>query len=151
MATLPLRADLQDVPATQGIDPLEQFRVRGEKIKEELLHVGETFPLKSIQVAEMLGINPMTVRRMRVQRRLLAVSGAQGYLFPAWQFSTYSVLPGLAEVLNALEFKDEWTPLLFLCSGDRHLEGDTPLERLQAGDIGAVIAAASAYGQHNPA
>jgi hypothetical protein len=151
MAILPLKADLRDVPATEGIDPLEQFRIEGEEVKRELLHFGDTFPLKLGEVARLLNVSTEKVNRQRVQRQLLAVSGKRSYLFPAWQFSEHSVLPGLVEVLKALEFTDEWTSLLFLCSGDPHLKGDTPLERLQKGDLNAVIAAARVYGRHNPA
>jgi hypothetical protein len=128
-------------------DPLAKFREKGEPFKQQLLSYQGRPAVNSTEVAHLLSVTSEEVRRQRAQHKLVAVVAANGrYLFPLWQFCDGVGIPGLPEVLAALEFPDEWTTLLFLRSGDPRLEGDTPLERLQAGDIEAVVAAAKAYG-----
>jgi len=44
-----------------------------------------------------------------------------------------------------------WTQMLFLLTGDIRLEGATPLEKLQKGEIEPVVLAAKCYGSHSAA
>ena len=133
------------------VDPLMVYRLKGTVLKQELLKDQGLPPFSSEQVAENLGMSREAVNKRRRKGQLVAVSvGKRGYQYPAWQFQDGQVLRGLREVLQALGSVGEWTPILFLCSGDPMLDGETPLERLKQGDIDAAIAAAQRYGKANP-
>ena len=129
-------------------DPLAAARFKGVQVKHELLY-GDGQPLTSEEVAQLLHITRQAVDKRRSKGQVLGVSlGRRGYLYPAWQFQQGQVLPGLERVLAALKDYDPWTQLMFMKTGDVRLDGATPLERLQAGDIDAVVWAAECYGTH---
>ncbi|MBE9018944.1 hypothetical protein IQ272_22875 [Chroococcidiopsidales cyanobacterium LEGE 13417] len=132
-------------------DPLAAARFKGVQVKHELLY-GDGQPLTSEEVAQLLHITRQAVDKRRSKGQLLGVSlGRRGYFYPAWQFQQGRVLPGLERVLAALKDYDPWTQLMFMKTGDVRLDGATPLERLQAGDIDAVVWAAECYGTHGAA
>ncbi|MGF1601621.1 MAG: hypothetical protein ACFCU8_06310 [Thermosynechococcaceae cyanobacterium] len=132
-------------------DPLAVHRLNGLPIKQKLLSYQGHSPLRSEQVANLLNMSREAVNKRRRNGQLVAVSfGRRGYQYPSWQFQEGKVLPGLKEVLQALDAEGEWTPLLFLCSGDPSLKGDTPIDRLREGHVEAVVMAARNYGKANP-
>lgn len=132
-------------------DPLAAARLKGVQVKHELLY-GDGQPLTSEEVASLLHITRQAVDKRRSKGQLLGVSlGRRGYLYPTWQFQAGQVLPGLERVLASLKDYDPWTQLMFLRTGDVRLDGATPLERLQAGDIDAVVWAAECYGTQGAA
>ncbi|MUL39270.1 hypothetical protein [Gloeocapsopsis dulcis] len=127
-------------------DPLAAARFKGVQVKRELLY-GDGQPLKSEEVAQLLHVTRQAVDKRRSKGQLLGLSlGRRGYLYPAWQFQAGQVLPGLERVLASLKDYDPWTQLMFLKTGDVRLDGATPLERLQAGEVDAVVWAAECYG-----
>jgi len=129
-------------------DPLTSARLRGQQIKTELLYKDDN-PLSSEQVGALLRISRQAVDKRRNQGKLLGLSlGRRGYLYPSWQFQEGEVLGGLDKILTALEEYDDWTKLMFFQTGDLRLDGKTPLECLQAGEIDNVILAAQCYGKH---
>lgn len=132
-------------------DPLAAARLRGVQIKHELLYEdGE--PLRSEQVAEFLKITRQAVDKRRSKLQLLAITtGRRGYLYPLVQFQDQGVVPGLDRVLQALKDYSPWTQLMFLKSGDIHLEGKTPLDCLKAGEVEQVVWAAQQYGEQGAA
>jgi hypothetical protein len=132
-------------------DPLAVARLRGMKVKQELLH-GDGSPLKSEEVAQLLGISRQAVDKRRSKGQLLAVSlGKRGYFYPLWQFQAGEVLPGIDLVLATLAKFDAWTQLMFMKTGDIRLNDRTPLDCLISGDVDEVVAAARCYGEPNPA
>jgi hypothetical protein len=132
-------------------DPLVGARLRGMKVKQELLY-SDGQPLRSEEVAQLLGISRQAVDKRRNKGQLLAVSlGKRGYFYPLWQFHDGGVLPGLDLVLAALAKFDAWTQLMFIKTGDLRLDHLTPLECLLAGNIDPVLTAAACYGEPNPA
>jgi hypothetical protein len=132
-------------------DPLASARLKGMKVKEELLYSSGQ-PLRSEEVAQLLGISRQAVDKRRSKGQLLAVSlGKRGYFYPLWQFRDGGVLTGLDRVLIALAKFDAWTQLMFMKTGDLRLNNRTPLECLIAGDVDAVVSAAACYGEPNPA
>lgn len=132
-------------------DPLAAARLKGVQVKQQLLY-GDEQPLTSEEVAALLRMTRQAVDKRRLKGQLLGVSlGKRGYLYPCWQFQSGQVLPGLERVLAALKDNDPWTKLMFMKTGDVRLDGATPLERLQAGDIEAVEQAAESYGTHRAA
>jgi hypothetical protein len=148
-----------EVPALPNIidkiisdDPLAVHRRKGVLVKQQLLNDRGQPPLNGQQVAELLALSREAVNKRRRNKQLLAINlGKRDYRYPAWQFQEGKVLTGLKEVLHALDTVGEWSPLIFFCSGDTRLRGETPLERLQRGDISAVVTAARCYGLPNPA
>ena len=133
------------------IDPLAGARLRGMKVKQELLY-SDGQPLRSEEVAQLLGISRQAVDKRRNKGQILAVSlGRRGYFYPLWQFRDGAVLTGLDRILTALANFDGWTQLMFMKTGDLRLDDRTPLECLVAGDIDAVVTAATSYGKPNPA
>ena len=132
-------------------DPLAGARLRGMKVKQELLY-SDGQPLRSEEVAQLLGISRQAVDKRRGKGQLLAVSlGKRGYFYPLWQFQDGDVLVGLKLVLTVLAKFDAWTQLMFMKTGDLRLDNRTPLECLVAGNIDAVVNAAACYGEPNPA
>lgn len=128
-------------------DPLASARLKGVKIKRELLY-GDGHPLTSEGVAALLNLTRQAVDKRRRHGQLLGVSlGRRGYLYPVCQFREEKVLPGLERVLAQLKEWDPWTQLMFLKTGDMRLGGETPISRLKAGDIEGVVWAAACYGQ----
>ncbi len=132
-------------------DPLAAARLRGVLVKHDLLY-GDGQPFTSEEVAQMLHITRQAVDKRRSKGQLLGVSlGRRGYHYPTWQFHEGKVLSGLERVLHIQRDHDSWTQLMFLKTGDIRLRGATPLERLQAGEIDAVVWAAQCYGHHGAA
>ena len=137
--------------ALAPIDPLAAARLKGVQIKRDLLYE-DGQPFNSEEVAKLLHLTWQAVDKRRSKGQLLGISlGRRGYLYPVWQFHEGKVLPGLDRVLAALKDYEPWTQLMFLKTGDIRLGGATPLERLKAGDIDAVVWAAECYGKHGAA
>ena len=128
-------------------DPLAAARLKGVMVKSQLLYE-DGQPLTSEQVGSLLGITRQAVDKRRKKGQLLGITlGRRGYLYPVWQFDKGQVLPGLEQVLKELNEDDPWTRLMFFKTGDIRLDGDTPLQRLGAGDVEQVVLAASCYGE----
>jgi hypothetical protein len=53
----------------------------------------------------------------------------------------------LESVLKALSVRDPWMQAAWMLNGNFGLEGDRPLDRLRAGKMDAVLAAAALYGE----
>ena len=133
--------------AAEETDPLLKAKLKGLEVKQQLLcQYGES--LNSQEVANLLCMTRQAVDKRRNNNKLLGLSlGKRGYRYPVWQFERGGVLPGWESVLTALIEISPWGKLQFVLSGDIRLEGKTPLECLQIGEIEKVIAAAKAYGQ----
>ncbi|MBC6418198.1 MAG: hypothetical protein GDA44_05080 [Prochloron sp. SP5CPC1] len=126
-------------------DPLSAARERGKQMKKKLLY-NQDNPLTNQEVAKKLGITTEAINDKRIQGELLGLYHEGKYLYPSWQFN----VPGLKQVLAALQEFDSWTKLMFLRTGDIRL-GKTPLESLQASDIELTVKAAKCYGKHGAA
>lgn len=133
--------------AKNEADPLLKAKLKGLEVKQQLLFQYDE-PLNSQEVADMLGMTRQAVDKRRNHNKLLGLSlGKRGYRYPAWQFDNGDILSGWESVLAALTEISPWGKLQFMLSGDIRLEGKTPIECLQAGEIEKVVAAAKAYGQ----
>jgi hypothetical protein len=131
-------------------EPFERARLRGLRIRERMLRErGGTLTVE--QAAQLLAITRQGVDKRRRSGRLLALStGRRGYAYPAWQFRSGSVLPGFERVLKELAVQDPWMQAGFFLSTAASLDGVTPLEALERGDIDGVCRAARAYGEQTP-
>jgi hypothetical protein len=137
----PLDVDLSSV------DPFVEAMAQGTAIKQELLTSGGG-GLTSSQVASGLGITRQAVDKRRIRHALLAVPNGSGeHLYPACQFTSTGVIPGLEEVLRAFRIRSPWTQLSALLVPAPALGGRTILEALKSGTIERAIAIAASFGE----
>lgn len=139
------------IEALRKEDPLAAARVRGLRMREEMLNA-EGGVLTASEMASRLHITRQAVDKRRRAGKLLAVElGRRRWLYPAWQVGDGQVLPGLEEVLSDLSEHDRWIQLGFFLSGDYRLGEKTPLDALRRGRLPDVRMAARAYGEHGAA
>jgi hypothetical protein len=79
------------------------------------------------------------VRKKVDRKQLLALPKGGDRVFPAFQFKDGDIVPGLSEVLAALETDSPFVALSFLLSRSPDFGGLTAIEALQAGDREAVV------------
>jgi hypothetical protein len=130
---------------SDGEPPLEPLT--SNEIKQQLLCTSGK-PLVADAVARKLDISVEQVDERRQKHELIAAPSQEyGYLYPAFQFQPDgSVLKYLDKLLYSLRDFDPWMQLVFLQTGDIRLDGATPLEMLQQGEISQVLFAAHNYG-----
>lgn len=137
----PLDVDLSSV------DPFVEAMALGAAVKQELLTSGGG-GLTSSQVSSALGITRQAVDKRRIRHALLAVPNGSGeYLYPACQFTSTGVIPGLEETLRAFQIRSPWTQLSALLAPAPALENKTILETLKSGAIERAIAIAASFGE----
>jgi hypothetical protein len=129
-------------------DPLASARLRGLRAKERLL-AAEGGTLASSAAADVLGISRQAVDLRRKRGKLIGLMlGRHAYGYPAWQFGSKGVLPGLEEVLAELESFDPWMQVTFMLGANDLLGGQTPLAELRRGNLDEVRGAARLFGEH---
>ena len=128
-------------------DPLAAALMRGERARQSILAAqGKVFDVD--EVAARLAVGREDVLQRQNRGLLLALprnDGTSG--FPSWQFTESGLLPGLETVLRDIGVRDPWMQAAFFLSGDVRLDGWTPLEVLQRGEVEAVRRAAAAHGE----
>ena len=130
-----------------AVDPFVEAMARGVAVKNELLTIGGG-GLTSSQVSSALGITRQAVDKRRFRRALLAVPNGSGeYVYPACQFTSDGVVPGLEEVLRAFQIRSPWTQLSVLLASTPALGGKTIIEALKSGAIKRAIAIAASFGE----
>ena len=130
-----------------SVDPFVEAMARAAAVKLELLTSGGG-GLTSSQVASALGITRQAVDKRRIRDALLAVPNGSGeYLYPACQFTSTGVIPGLDNVLRAFQIRNPWTRLSALLAPAPALGGKTILEALKSGAIERAIAIAASFGE----
>ena len=128
-------------------DPLAEARLRGIEARQRLL-TAEGGALGVQEAASLLNLSRQAVyKRFRAGKLLAVDCGRHGYAFPAWQFSSEGVLPGLEETLIALAEHDAWMKLAFFLSENAALKGKSPLTALRQGKLNEVLRAARLYGE----
>ena len=131
----------------EEVDPLAEAYARGAEMNRELLEeAGGGW--KPTTVARHLGITRQAVDRRRRRGTLLAVEMGGEHLYPAFQFTEDSVVPGLAEVLGAFQVESPWTRLSVLLSGTPMLPGTRVVDALRSGQFDEVLHAVGIYGEH---
>lgn len=132
----------------QQSDPLSEARSRGAAMRKQML-ADRGGGIGAEQVGRLLGLTRQAVEARRQAGKLLAypIEGPR-YRYPRWQFDAEDrVLTGLDRVLLALADLSPWSKGKFMTTADLRLNGETPLDRLVAGDIEPVLQAAEAYGE----
>jgi hypothetical protein len=127
-------------------DPLAKAKIRGLLAKPKLLEA-ENGCVSAEEAAQILGITRQAVDKRRKQGKLIALPAGRSHRYPAWQFSDGKTLPGLESALSTLSIRDPWMQTAWMLNGNFSLEGDRPLDRLRAGNLDAVVAAAALYGE----
>lgn len=142
---------LVETRATEPDSPLRAARVRGIKMREDLLRAGGGV-LAVSEVARALGISRQAVDKRRKAWQLLAIDlGKRGYLYPACQFLDEITLRGVADVLRVMKDHTPWSILRFLVNGNSRLHGRPPITLLRNSEIKPVLAAASQFLEHGAA
>jgi Protein of unknown function (DUF2384) len=103
--------------------------------------------LTAPQAAELLGVSRQTPLNRVRDNTLLAVLDRGAYRFPVWQFDSQGedgVLPGLPDVLDALEPQQPFAKLVWLRRPNPTLEGREPLDLLRGRELEPVMDAAHA-------
>ena len=133
--------------ATVVDDPLRAARARAAQRMADLL-AAEGGPLGVEDVSAVLRITRAAVDKRRRAGTLIGVDdGGRAVLYPSWQFRDTGSLPGLDDVLRALDIRDPWMRIEFFLSPDPDI-GGRPLDVLRDGRKAEVIAAAKRYGRH---
>jgi hypothetical protein len=68
-------------------------------------------------------------------------------VYPACQFTTDGVIPGLEEVLRAFQVKNPWTQLSVLLAPAPSLGSKTILAVLKSGEIEKAVAIVASFGE----
>jgi hypothetical protein len=125
-------------PAAVPLDPLADALARGVAEREHL--AAKAQGLLSAEAAGRIlgGITRQAVDKRRRAGQLLGVKIANDWRYPAAQFGPAGeVVPGLADVLQALADVSPWAILDFLLAEDDALGGLSPLGALQQGGVPA--------------
>ena len=129
--------------------PRAQALLRGIEIgQSDLVLAGGTYTLAEVRA--LLGkISRQRVDQLVNEGRLFAVPGPNNArCFPTLQFrDDRTLMEGLKEVQAALPTKNTWAILSFLVHPEPLLSGRTPIAVLHAGEVEAVVAAASLMGE----
>jgi hypothetical protein len=141
-------AEGAQLPIYQPDPNLREPRMaRGAAIKHEL-STSSGGGLTSSQVSGAPGITRQAVDNRRSRRALLAVPNGSGdYVYPACQFTSDGVIPGLEKVLRAFQTRSSWTQLSVLLASAPALWDKTILGALNSGAIERAIAIAASFGE----
>jgi hypothetical protein len=136
----------------QEDDPLLPARLRGLEARQQLLEAeGGTMTVS--EVAALLGITRQAVEKRRKSGKLVALSlGRRGYAYPRWQFTVDGkLLPGLEDVLCALDEHSAMARTIFMLGPTIRLDGLRPLDAIRQGRIEDARRAALTYLEHGAA
>lgn len=136
------------VAALVADDPLAEARLEGLEAKAFLLQAeGGVVPVD--EAASRLGLTRQAVDRRRRSGKLLALTmGRRGYLYPLWQFDEQGTIPGLEEILAALDSFGPWAQVSWFISPNTRLDHRSPLSLLRERQVAPVARAARLYGEH---
>ncbi len=99
------------------------------------------------EVAARLGISDAAVKKRRSKNMLIAFLHKGDWRYPRWQLSGSVVDPGAVAVWQVLPDRHDVVGLVrWFTLACRQLDGRTPAQALAAGDVDAVIEAASYVG-----
>jgi len=141
--------ELPDVQAVLGeTNPLAPAAVRGLRAIDGIIQA-EGGCASGEEAAVILGVSRQAVDKARKESRLLALPRGQNrYIYPVWQFDRGKILPGLKDVYRQLPAMGPWAIASFMLSPNTQLNDTSPLDKLRLGEVGSVISAARAYGEH---
>lgn len=133
--------------APDAPDPLTTAYLHGAEIKRAMLKA-EGGVLSPQQLADHLAITTQGLGRKREKNQVFWLEVGDGYVYPAFQIGSSGLMPGIREVLDALDERDPWVRVNFMLIADARLGGRRPLDALREGDITGATRAARGYGEH---
>src|SRR5690606_25205604 len=83
---------------SHGMDPLAGAIERSAGHRRQLAEMAGEM-LGSVQVSDLLGISRQEIDKRRNAHRLLGIQQGSDWLYPAFQFGSDDVLPGIETVL----------------------------------------------------
>jgi len=126
---------------------LNQARLRGLARMVELRKAAEPC-LETGQVCELLGVSRETIRKKVDRKQLLALPKGGDRVFPAFQFKDGDIVPGIRDVLEALDTDSPFVVLSFLLSRSPDFGDHTAVEALQSKYQATVILEARNFLKH---
>jgi hypothetical protein len=115
-------------PETQGLIAAGNVR------KGELIGMaGGLYALP--EVASLLNSSEQVVEEQRKAGTIIAVRAGEDYGYPACQFRSNGIIPGLSDALAVMPTRADWMRLEWLLVPDDALDGLSPLEALKAGRL----------------
>ena len=134
-------------------DDLAHARLQGLQAWRQLLQQTGGL-LDSAAVAELLALSPAAIHKRYKAHQLLGIrEEKRRIMYPALQFADDRVVPDLSSVLKILarDHVDERAQFRFLAGANSRLDGRTPIQALNDGDLSQVLAAARTFGEHGAA
>lgn len=126
---------------------LNEARLRGLARMAELRKRADPC-LETGQVCDLLGVTRETIRKKVNRKQLLALPKGGDRVFPSFQFKDGNIVPGLGEVLAALETDSVFVALSFLLSKSPHFGNRAAIEALQSGNAQSVVLEARSLFKH---
>lgn len=130
-------------------DPLAEARARGQRFKPLIIaRAGGLWTTG--QVAAHLGMDEGEVEAMAREGSLLRIDDGEYQGYPACQFAEAGIIPGLPEVLRAIDSPSGWTRIGVLFSQtlwSGNTTDETVLEAVRRGNMFEALHAARNWDQ----
>jgi hypothetical protein len=148
LSELPQRKVIKGTPRTitTAFNPL----VAGHKLREQLA-TAEGGAWSGLDLQKQFKLSPAVLHRRRKEHRIVYWRDAQhDFHYPKWQFTPAgALLPGLQEILELFGSDDEWRVIRYFLTPKRSLNNQRPMDLLQQGKSGQVIAHATTHAAEN--
>jgi len=135
-------------PRAYELGPRARALLRGVRIAEEdLTAAGGAYDLAQVQLL-LRGVSRQRIEQRVKDKALLAVPGPSSRRrYPTIQFNADgSLVDGLRQVQETLDFSSPWSVLSFLVTPDASLDGEQPIEVMRRGELGLVLESARRVG-----
>jgi hypothetical protein len=97
------------------------------------------------------GLSPANLHKRRAEFRTVWWKDAKNrFHYPKWQFDPAgAVLNGVSDVLQVFQSSDQWRIMRYFLAPRHELGNQRPLDLLRRGEIGDVVAHATAHAEEN--
>lgn len=102
--------------------------------------------LSTGEVAMLLGITPAAVTKRRGKGELVAFRHGGDWRYPGWQFADDEPVSGVIRVWRSMPARSTIGRVRWFTLPSRHLDGATPLDLIDKGEVDRVVDAASYIG-----
>lgn len=100
------------------------------------------------EAAKLLGITEQKLEELRQTDKAVGLPVKDGrYVYPKWQFTENSLLPGLDRVLAEFPYKNPWSRAAFMLDTCLSTGIETPLAGLKSGKLLQVLVLARDFGK----
>jgi hypothetical protein len=138
-----LRSTAPLLSAEQDIDPQLKGTIASLDAEDALIQ--RAGGIKDAKwVGEYLSISPKSVAAKARRNELLAISRGDRNLYPAFQFKSGQIVPGVRELLEVLPLTNGWSRMSFLLAPDPGLDDRSPIEAFKTDPEAALDLARNA-------